>query len=109
MKYLIIEQRINKLIINWLNRDFDNLIKVEYPLAGLVEFYSKNDDKCPMIVLYTGSLIAYFHNQKIWDPLSKVFSRERREIQSILEGWFLKKYGIELMGSGPWVCQGFTR
>lgn len=104
MKYIIHEQQINRAVMNWLDKDFSNLIKSEEDF-GVVDFHSKDDNECAVVMYYTGTKIAYFNSQKIWIPLTIFFSLEMKHAQKILRDWFFKNYNIDLIGVGRFACK----
>ena len=92
MKIIITENRLNKVVLNWLDKEFGNLTEVVrgdrthyVDQNGLTLFYYYPNDKIKYIFIdYT----------RIWIFFESIFGLDHFQIQDILKIWLGETYNL---------------
>ena len=92
MKIIITEGKLNKVILNWLDKEFGNLTEVVrdhrthyVDQNGLTLFYYYPNDKIKYIFIdYT----------RIWIFFESIFGLDHFQIQDILKIWLEETYNL---------------
>lgn len=105
MKIIITESRREKLVIDWLNKNYSDLNPTENRSFPDYIFYSKNDE---VFFDYDKlSRVLYVSYDDVWKLLESFFGMENSEIQRITKKWFSEYYGLEVTDSFKVYCNLF--
>ena len=92
MKIIITENRLNSVVLNWLDNKFGNLTEVvKYDRTyyvdqnGLTVFYYYQDDK---------DKVVFIDYTRIWIFFESIFDMEYEQIQDILKIWLGETYNL---------------
>jgi hypothetical protein len=91
MKIIITEQKLNNLIIKWLDQEFGNLTPIKFKNGNTVYV---DEENYPLFYYEDNSKVINIDNNKIWYLIKKIFNIERPEIKDVLSLWLEKTYNI---------------
>ena len=93
MKYIITENKLDKVVLTWLNNNFGNLT----PIVKRNKTYYVNDDKLPLFYYHQDNKNGFVNvNSKIlWSSLETLFNMEYEQIQDVIKHWLKKTYNID--------------
>ena len=97
MKYIITENKLNNVVLRWMNNDFNpnemEMVKSKKHPDSI--FFMKNGEVVIEIEDSTGKY-AWFDNNRIWSVLESFFGLDYEQIKGILSYWMeesLKVHG----------------
>ena len=92
MKIIITENRLNKVVLNWLDIEFGNLTKV---VKGDYTQYVNQDGYVLISYLTNVKEVVYIDYVKIWRLLKDIFDMKSEQIQDILRIWLEETYNLK--------------
>jgi hypothetical protein len=91
MKYIITESKLEKVVINWLNDNFGDLIPFE---TNDFIFYRKNED---VILDYNKKNgVTYIDYDNIWSFFTSYFNMSYNQIQHLTKEWIEERYKLKV-------------
>ena len=93
MKYIITENKIDKVALTWLNNNFGDLT----PSVNDNKTYYVNKDRLPLFYYYQESKneSVYINYYKIWSFLESMFGMEYQQIQGVIREWLEETYNLK--------------
>ena len=93
MKYIITENKLDKVVITWLNNKFGNLKPI---VKGDKTFYI-NEDRIILFYYYQDEKngYVYINYNEIWSFLESIFGLESLQIKSIITYWLEETYNLK--------------
>lgn len=101
MKYIISENKLDRVVLKWLNKNFGNLTEV---VKGDKTYYV-DKNKLPLF-FYRQNVkdgFIYFNYERIWLLLGPIFGLNVLQKREILSRWLEKSYN--LVGLKPTTSQ----
>ncbi len=92
MKYIITENKLDKVVLTWLNNNFSNL----KPIVMYDSVYYVNENG-KWLFSYTQDRKKLFVNinyDRIWSILVSIFDLRYEQIQNVLKEWLEETYHI---------------
>jgi hypothetical protein len=96
MKYIITESRLEQLVLNWLNSEYGNLERHEYPNYI---YYTKNGQI--IFDYYKKNGLVFINYDRIWSYFESYFSMNYVQIHNLLKEWVKKHYNLNLTTIKP--------
>ena len=92
MKIIINENRLNKVVLNWLNIEFGNvteIVKGEYTLSA--------NQAGDVLISYLTNVkeVVLIDYIRIWRLLINIFGMKSEQIQDILKIWLEETYNLK--------------
>jgi hypothetical protein len=98
MKIIITENKRDRLVLKWLNNEFDNLTRV---VQDRKVFYVQNNG-LPLFFYYQISdKYVIINPDRIWKLLESIFGMSDDEIARILHIWLKESYDLNLTPVEP--------
>jgi hypothetical protein len=94
MKYIITENKLEKVAINWLNDKYGNLVPLKTDKESDYIFYMK--DKDVIFDYYKKNGLVEIDYDKIWSFFESYFNMSYKEIQRITKMWIEERYNLEV-------------
>jgi hypothetical protein len=93
MKYIITENKLDKVALTWLNNNFGNLT----PIVEDEKTYYVNEDKLPLFFYFQKEekLYIYIDYDEIWSVLETMFSMGYNQIQEFIPQWLEETYNLK--------------
>jgi len=93
MKYIITENKLNNVVITWLNDKFGNLKPI---VDGDTTFYV-NEDRLPLFYYFQDYKYGYVYinYDEIWSFLEFFFGLESLQIRGIITHWLGETYNLK--------------
>ena len=93
MKFLITENKLNKVALTWLNNNFGNL----KPIVIRDETYYVNEDRLPLFYYYQDikNGPVYINYDEIWSFLESFFGMEYKQIRGVIMDWLEETYNLK--------------
>jgi len=93
MKIIITENRLNKVVLKWLDNEYGNLISV---IKNKKVFYV-DENGLPLFFYYSNEKTRnlYINYEKIWQLLKTIFSMDYLQIHDILKIWLEETYNLK--------------
>lgn len=87
------ENKLDKVIITWLNDKFGNLTEV---VRGYKTFYI-NEDRIILFYYYQHEKngFVYINYDEIWSFLKSIFGLESEQIKGVITHWLEKTYNLK--------------
>jgi len=92
MKIIITENRLNKVVLNWLDIEFGNLTPI---IKGDYTQYVNQDGYVLISYLTYVKQVVYIDFIKIWRLLKDIFDMKSEQIQGILKIWLEETYNLK--------------
>ena len=93
MKYIITENKLDKVALTWLNNNFGDL--TPSVKDGIVSYLDKNGK--PLFFYFEDenkkNRYAYVNHNKIW-YLESMFGMDYWQVQDIIEHWLAETYNV---------------
>jgi len=104
MKFIINESKLEKIAINWLNKNYGDLTPYKTKKYSDFIFYLKNGN----IIFDYNKNYGYVHisYDEVWSFLESFFNMEYNQIQDITKKWLEEHYKLRVtttMDSLEWV------
>jgi hypothetical protein len=108
MKYIITENKLDKVVITWLNDKFGNL----KPIVRNGKTFYINENKLILFYYYHDdkNRDVYINNDEIWSFLKSIFGLESKQIEDIIKQWLGETYNlndltprVNVYGKRTWV------
>jgi hypothetical protein len=95
MKYIITENKLDKVALTWLNNTFGDLT----PVVKVDKTYYVNEDRLPLFYHYQDSKNdnVYINDYEIWSFLESMFGMEHQQIQGVIRDWLEETYNLKGM------------
>ena len=90
MKIIITECKRDKLVLNWLNKEFGDLTEV---VKGTKTYYVDNQG-LPLIVYINNVPIILINYDRIWVFFESIFGLKDLQTQEILKVWLEETYNL---------------
>jgi len=92
MKLIITESKLEQVAINWLNKNYGDLEKIETDKYPNFIFYRKGDK----IIFYYNlkSGYVYVNYDEIWSFFESYFGMEYEQIQDLTKAWVEEHYKL---------------
>jgi hypothetical protein len=89
----MIENKLDKVALTWLNNNFGNLI----PVVKDNKTYYVNEDRLPLFYYYQDSKneYVYINYREIWSFLESMFGMEYQQIQGVMRDWLEETYNLK--------------
>jgi hypothetical protein len=93
MKYIITENKLDKVALTWLNNNFGDLT----PIVKEYKTYYVNEDRLPLFYYFQNSKNdnVYINYYKIWSFLESMFGMEHQQIQGVIRDWLEETYNLK--------------
>jgi hypothetical protein len=93
MKYIITENKLDKVALTWLSNNFGNLT----PIVEDEKTYYVNEDKLPLFFYFQKEekLYIYIDYDEIWSVLETMFSMGYNQIQEFIPQWLEETYNLK--------------
>jgi len=93
MKYIITENKLDKVVITWLNNKFGNL----KPIVKVGRTIYVNEDRLPLFYYYQEIKNGDVHinYDEIWSFLESFFGIEYEQIEGIIKQWLRETYNLK--------------
>jgi hypothetical protein len=93
MKEIITENKLDKVVLTWLNNNFGNLISV----VKDNKTYYVNEDRLPLFNYYQDSKneYVYINYSEIWSFLESMFGMEYQQIRGVIRDWLEETYNLK--------------
>ena len=93
MKFLITENKLNRVALTWLNNNFGNL----KPIVIGEEKYYVNEDRLPLFYYYQDkkNRPIYINYYEIWSFLESFFGMKYEQIQGVIRDWLEETYNLK--------------
>jgi hypothetical protein len=92
MKIIITENRLNSVVLKWLDNKFGNLTKV---VKGDYTQYVDQDGYVLISYLTNVKQIIVIDYKRIWKLLLDIFGMKSEQIQDILKIWLEETYNLK--------------
>ena len=92
MKYIITENKMEQVVIKYLNKLYGNLEEYRITKYPDIVFFIKGNKVFMELGLKNGYLLVDYDT--IWEDLEDTFSLENYEIKSIIKKWAESTYNI---------------
>ena len=92
MKIIITENRLNKAVLKWLDKEFGNLTEI---VKGK-ETYYVDQDGLPLFMYYQDEKngYVYINYERIWQLLETIFGLNGLQVEEILKVWLEETYNL---------------
>jgi len=92
MKYIITENKLDKIALTWLNNNFGDL----KPIVKEYKTYYVNDDESPLFFYYQNrkNNDVYINYDKIWSVLETMFGMKSLQIKVVIRKWLEETYNL---------------
>ena len=94
MKYIITENRLERLAINWLNDNFGDLELFETEKYPNYVFYIKGEETILSYNKKNGMVFVDY--PKIWSFFESYFSMSNQQIKDITKLWVEERYNLRV-------------
>ena len=95
MKYIITENKLEKVVLAWMNKNFspDQLEVIQHPDYPISIFFKKNG----VVVMEQDAKFKrfYFDYDSIWSFFKEFFGMENQKIREILTKWLEETLNLE--------------
>ena len=93
MKYIITENKLDKVVITWLNDKFGDL----KPIVRDDKTFYVNEDRLPLFYYYQDRKngYVYINYDEIRSFLESIFGLESLQIKSIITYWLEETYNLK--------------
>ena len=93
MKYIITENKLDKVSLTWLNNNFGNL----KPIVKGYQICYINDEKIPLFYYYQNEKNGYVYisYDEIWSFLESIFDMDYQQIQGVIKDWLEEAYNLK--------------
>jgi hypothetical protein len=93
MKYIITENKLDKVVITWLNNKFGNL----KPIVRDDKTFYVNEDRLVLFYYYQDKKngYVYINYDEIWSFLESIFGLESLQIKDIITYWLEETYNLK--------------
>ena len=93
MKYIITENKLDKVALTWLNNNFGNL----KPIVMDNKTYYVNEDRLPLFYYYQDSKneYVYINYYEIWSFLESMFDMKSLQIKVVIIKWLEETYNLK--------------
>ena len=93
MKYIITENKLDKVVLTWLNNNFGNLT----PIVKRNKTQYVNDNELPLFYYHQDNKngFVYVNSKILWSSLETLFNMEYEQIQDVIKHWLKKTYNID--------------
>ena len=107
MRYIITENKLDKVVITWLNNKFGNLKPI---VKGDKTFYI-NEDRIILFYYYQDEKngYVYINYNEIWSFLESIFGLESLQIKSIITYWLEETYNLKGLTPYRWITKRKSR
>jgi hypothetical protein len=105
MKYIITENKLDKVALTWLNNNFGDLT----PSVKDEKTYYVNEDRLPLFYYVQDSKNdnVYINYYEIWSFLESMFDMDYQQIQGVIRDWLGETYNLK--GLTPMSSSNFSR
>jgi hypothetical protein len=106
MKYIITENRLERLAINWLNDNFGDMKPYETERYANSTIFLKDliffmkDDKVIFTYNKKDGRVTISYNE-IWTFFESYFSMKYEQIQDLTKLWVMSRYNLEVLEVYP--------
>jgi len=92
MKYIITENKLDKVALTWLNNNFGDLT----PIVKDDRTFYVNKDRLPLFYYYEDEKngYVYLNPNEIWLFLETMFGMEYEQIQGVIRDWLEETYNL---------------
>jgi hypothetical protein len=92
MKYIITENKLDRVALTWLNNTFGDLT----PVVKVDKTYYVNEDRLPLFYYYQDSKNdnVYINYYEIWSFLESMFDMDYQQIQGVIRDWLGETYNL---------------
>ena len=92
MKYIITENKLDKIALTWLNNNFGDL----NPIVKEYKTYYVNDDELPLFFYFQNrkNNDVYINYDKIWSVLETMFGMKSLQIKVVIRKWLEETYNL---------------
>jgi hypothetical protein len=93
MKYIITENKLDKVALTWLNNNFGDLT----PIVMYDKTYYVNEDKLALFYYYNNKKndYVYINYEEIWSFLESMFDMNDQQIQRVIRDWLEETYNLK--------------
>jgi hypothetical protein len=96
MKIIITENKLNQMVINWLDKKYGNLEPYEY--RNYI-YYMKNNQ---IIFDYNKKIgLVFIDYDNIWSFFESIFGRNYVQIHNLLKEWLYEHYNLKIVTIKP--------
>ena len=93
MEIQVNRHQLERVVVNWLNKHFGNLIPKKDKNDPNSVFYVNSNNKV-MMEYDKKTEYVYIHNDHIWSKIESLFHLDYRETQSIMKVWLEETYKL---------------
>ena len=93
MKYIITENKLDKVALTWLNNNFGDL----KPIVNDDKTYYVNEERIPLFYSYRDKQNSYVYisYDEIWSFLESMFDMDYQQIQGVIRDWLEETYNLK--------------
>ena len=92
MKYIITENKLDRVALTWLNNNFGDL----KPIVKEYKTYYVNEEKLPLFYYYNNkNVYVYINYEEIWSFLESMFDMNDQQIQRVTRDWLEETYNLK--------------
>ena len=93
MKYIITENKLDRVALTWLNNNFGDLT----PVVKVDKTYYVNENRLPLFYYYQDSKneYVYINYYEIWSFLESMFDMNDQQIQRVIRDWLEETYNLK--------------
>ena len=93
MKYIITENKLDKVALTWLNNNFGDLT----PSVKGNKTYYVNEERIPLFYYYQDKKNGYVYisYDEIWSFLESMFDMDYQQIQGVIRDWVEETYNLK--------------
>ena len=92
MKYIITENKLDKVALTWLSNNFGDLT----PSVKEYKTYYVNEEKLPLFYYYNNkNVYVYINYEEIWSFLESMFDMNDQQIQRVTRDWLEETYNLK--------------
>jgi len=103
MKLIITENKLNNVVIKWLNKNYGDLKPFETDEYPYSIFYIR--DKEVFFEYNKKNGFVYISYDDIWSFLENIFSMEYKQIQEVTKLWVEEHYNLRVTTTCLWSNQ----
>ena len=99
MKIIITENKLERVAINWLNKNYGDLEPYETEEHPGYIFYKKGNDVIFDYSIRSGRVFVNY--DEIWSFLESFFGMDDYQLTVLLKNWVEEYYNLSVIGAEP--------